>query len=134
MKVDGQCHCGYIKFEAEVDPEQILICHCTDCQTLSGSVYRTLVRTVVDGLNIVSGTPKIYVKIGSSGAQRQQSFCPECGSPIYAAANEDGPKVYNIRAGILKQRKELKPKVQKWTRSALDWVGDLSDIQKVDTE
>ena len=134
MKVDGQCHCGNIKYEAEVDPEQIMICHCTDCQTLSGSAYRTLVKSVVDGLNVISGTPKIYVKLGSSGARRQQSFCPECGSPIYATSDDDGPKVYNIRVGTLNQRRNLKPKTQMWTRSAIDWVEDLSDMRKVDKQ
>ena len=131
MKVDGQCHCGQIRYEAEIDPEQIFICHCTDCQTLSGSAYRTLAKTVVDGLKVISGTPKIYVKIGSSGSRRQQSFCPECGSPIYSAADEDGPKVYNLRAGTITQRNELKPKAQNWTKSSLDWVGDLSEIRVV---
>jgi hypothetical protein len=29
MKIDGCCHCGYITYEAEIDPEKILICHCT---------------------------------------------------------------------------------------------------------
>src|SRR5262245_4627881 len=37
MKVDGRCHCGYITYEAEIDPEKVMICHCTDCQTLTGS-------------------------------------------------------------------------------------------------
>jgi hypothetical protein len=35
MKIDGRCHCGYITYEAEIGPDRILICHCTDCQTLS---------------------------------------------------------------------------------------------------
>ena len=35
MKVDGHCHCGEITFQAEVDPDALHICHCTDCQTLS---------------------------------------------------------------------------------------------------
>lgn len=33
LKIDGACHCGNITFEAEVDPEKVLICHCTDCGT-----------------------------------------------------------------------------------------------------
>jgi hypothetical protein len=37
MKIDGGCHCGYIAYEAETDPAEARICHCTDCQTLSGS-------------------------------------------------------------------------------------------------
>jgi hypothetical protein len=40
MKIDGHCHCGEITFEAEVDPDALNICHCTDCQTLSGSAFR----------------------------------------------------------------------------------------------
>src|ERR1700730_6936527 len=40
MKIDGRCHCGEITFEAEVDPDALHICHCTDCQTLSGSAFR----------------------------------------------------------------------------------------------
>lgn len=41
MKIDGRCHCGYITFEAEADPDKAGICHCTDCQSLSGSAFRT---------------------------------------------------------------------------------------------
>jgi hypothetical protein len=40
MEIDGRCHCGEITFEAEVDPDALRICHCTDCQTLSGSAFR----------------------------------------------------------------------------------------------
>jgi Uncharacterized conserved protein len=37
MRIDGRCHCGYLSFEAEADPEQVSICHCTDCQNGSGT-------------------------------------------------------------------------------------------------
>ena len=43
MKVDGHCHCGEITFEAEVDPDAVNICHCTDCQTLSGTAFASSV-------------------------------------------------------------------------------------------
>lgn len=42
MKVTGQCHCGAIGYEAEIDPARVSACHCTDCQRLSGSAYRVL--------------------------------------------------------------------------------------------
>ncbi len=44
MKIDGGCHCGNITYSAEIDPETVGICHCTDCQTLTGSAFRTSVR------------------------------------------------------------------------------------------
>jgi hypothetical protein len=40
MKVSGRCHCGEITFEAEVDPAGLNICHCTDCQMLTGTAFR----------------------------------------------------------------------------------------------
>ena len=39
MKIEGSCHCGKISYEAEINPEYVIICHCTDCQTISGAPY-----------------------------------------------------------------------------------------------
>jgi hypothetical protein len=44
MNIDGRCHCGYITFEADADPDKAWICHCTDCQSFSGSAFRTIAR------------------------------------------------------------------------------------------
>ena len=43
MKVDGACHCGAISVEGEADPDKAVICHCTDCQTGTGSAFRVSV-------------------------------------------------------------------------------------------
>ena len=29
MKVTGRCHCGELVFDAVIDPEKTMICHCT---------------------------------------------------------------------------------------------------------
>lgn len=50
MHIDGQCHCGEITFEAEIDPETVSVCHCTDCQTLTGSPFR--VTAVCSGAEV----------------------------------------------------------------------------------
>jgi hypothetical protein len=76
MKIDGACHCGDITFNAEIDPAQVLICHCTDCQTLSGSAYRTVVPVTGDSFNLLSGTLKTYIKTAADGTRRSQTFCP----------------------------------------------------------
>jgi hypothetical protein len=97
MKVDGGCHCGAITYEAEVDPEKVTICHCTDCQKLSGTVFRVNVRVPEEHFRLTKGTPKIYVKLSEVGTRRAQAFCAECGTQIYAtSAGDDGPKVYGL--------------------------------------
>jgi len=134
MKIDGSCHCGFIKYEAEVDPEKILICHCTDCQRLSASAFRTVASVDDTSFKLISGKPKIYVKIGDSGNKREQAFCPECGSGLYSTSVGDGPKVYNIRLGTATQRDQLVPKRQIWASSALSWLPEMDSIPKVDKQ
>jgi hypothetical protein len=129
MKIDGACHCGSIAYEATIDPEDVGICHCTDCQTLSGSAFRTFVLARKVGFHLLAGRPKDYVKTGDSDAKRTQVFCPECGTPIYSCAASD-PQVFSIRLGTVRQRNELIPRKQVWCRSAHAWLGDLGSIER----
>lgn len=130
MKIDGGCHCGYLTYEAEIDETQISVCHCTDCQALSGTAFRVSARSREGAFTQLTGEPKEYIKIGSSGAQRIQAFCPECGSQIYSTSVGDGPKLYNLRTGTIRQRAELVPVTQQWTRSELPWIDGLASIPK----
>ena len=134
MKIDGGCHCGQITYEAEIDPDKVSICHCTDCQTLSGTAFRIVVRAPEDNFKLLSGELKIYVKTTSTGVKRVQTFCPECGSPIYSTSVGDGPKIYGIRLGSVRQRDQLSPKVQIWSRSAQHWLGDLNNMTRIEEQ
>ena len=123
MKIDGSCHCGRISYEAEVDPDKAAICHCIDCQTLSGSAFRTVVPAAKAGFRL-SGQPKLYVKTADSGNKRIQAFCEECGTPIYSSEVTD-PQIFSIRLGTCRQRAALPPRVHIFCRSALDWTASL---------
>jgi hypothetical protein len=133
MKVEGSCHCGQISFDADIDPHTVRICHCTDCQTLTGSVYRVNVQTPAAGFVLRSGTPRIYIKTAESGNKRAHAFCPNCGTPIYATDPHE-PQSYSIRVGVLKQRAELRPTTQSWYRSALPWVTDIRDVRQIERQ
>ena len=134
MKIDGGCHCGYVTYVAEIDPDKVGICHCTDCQTLSGSAFRTSVPAARDAFSLRGGQPKIYVKTAESGNKRAQAFCPECGTPIYAAAPGPNPASVGLRAGTLDCRTELKPVRQGWCRSALPWSMDLTQVERFERQ
>jgi hypothetical protein len=132
MRIDGSCHCGYITFTAEADPDKVSICHCTDCQTGTGSAFRTNIPVPGAEFRMLSGEPTIYVKTtADSGNPRAQAFCPKCGSPIYSTTPGEGPKAaYMVRVGILRQRDQLKPKVQNWCRSAQGWVDEIAGVRR----
>ena len=97
---------------AEADPEKVTICHCTDCQSSTGSAFRTNVPVPGDTFKMLSGTPTIYIKTtAESGNPRAQAFCPRCGSPIYSTTPGDGPQpFYMVRVGVLRERDQLVPK------------------------
>ena len=131
MHVDGNCHCGAIRFEAEVDPKRVGICHCTDCQIFSGSAFRTGVIVLAPDFRLLEGTPVVYGKIAESGAPRRLAFCGSCGTHVYGMTEGDPPKFYSIRVGALAQREELPPVAQIWCRSRLPWVANISDLFEV---
>jgi hypothetical protein len=128
MRIDGGCHCGKISFEAEIDPEKVGLCHCTDCQTLSGSPFVAYVQAPTESLRL-RGEPKIYVKTAESGSRRAQAFCPDCGTRLYASAEKD-PQLFNLRLGTVRQRAALAPKNQVWCRAALPWVMNLATVRQ----
>ena len=64
MKVDGACHCGKITYEAQINPEKVAICHCTDCQTGSGNAdipqagaytLNSIAAVVLGGISLLGG-------------------------------------------------------------------------------
>jgi|SRR6516164_5262900 hypothetical protein len=127
MHVDGQCHCGRVTFEAEIDPQVVSICHCTDCQVLTGSPYR--VTVLCSGSRIhTRGSPKIYAKIGDNGRTRYQHFCGECGSPLFWSGEGEHTDEWGIRWGAIRQRDSLRPARQIWCRSALPWLNEVMGL------
>ena len=134
MKIHGACHCRAITFEADVDPADVTICHCTDCQSLTGSAYRVSVPADARDFTLRTGRPRLYVKTGDSGAPRIQAFCADCGTPLYTHADEDPPRRYGLRVGTLAERAALPPHKQKWCRSALPWSMSIERLPRRDGE
>lgn len=134
MKIDGHCHCGFLSYEAEVDPAQVEICHCTDCQTLSGSAFRVVVPAEGGSFRLLSGEPRTYIKVAESGNKRIQAFCPRCGTPIYSTSAEGEPSSFGLRVGSIRQRDLLPPQAQFWCRSAQPWTGHIEVMPGFDKE
>ncbi len=134
MEIDGSCHCGRITYRAEIDPEAVYICHCTDCQAISGSPFRWAVSVPEEKFELLTGTPKIYAKTSDSGRTSHQRFCPDCASPIYSTLPGIEPVMFNLRLGTARQRDELRPRGQVWCRSAQDWAVGVPDAERLEKQ
>ncbi|WP_309084123.1 GFA family protein [Chelativorans sp.] len=135
MKIDGQCHCGHVTYEAEIDPERVHICHCDDCQRLTGSPYRVSVQAARSDIRLTGNPPRVYTKTGESGRKRRQYFCPECGSPVFVCGEDPDQGDWGIRWGSINQRRGLSPKRQMWCRSAIPWAASaFEDLPQRETQ
>jgi len=128
MDVTGQCHCGAIKYKAVVDPAKSNICHCTDCQRLTGTAYRVGIPAPAETFQLLSGKPRVYIKTADSGAKRAHNFCPDCGTPVFATALGPNPPSYSLRVGGLDQREQLPPRRRIWCNSQVSWSQDISAV------
>src|SRR4051812_50163474 len=90
MHIDGQCHCGEITFEAEIDPDTVSVCHCTDCQTLTGSPFRVTAVCTGAAVRPTGGWPKTSSKAGDNAGTGFRSVCTVAGAPVFAGG-EGGP-------------------------------------------
>jgi len=129
MKVRGKCHCGQVVYEAEVDPKKVSLCHCADCQMLTGSAYRVNVPAPAETFVLHTGALKSYIKTADSGNQRNHAFCGNCGTPVYSCALS-APESFSLRVGCLAERAQLSPQRQIWCDSAMPWSGNLEAVAK----
>jgi hypothetical protein len=134
MKIDGGCVCGEVTYEAEVDPEKVGLCNCTDCQKFSGSAFRMSVPAPDSEFRLLTGELKVYVKTAESGGKREQAFCQECGTHFYSTSVGEGPKLLRLRTSTANQRDQLVPRSQGWMRSAQAWLADLPGLPGVDKQ
>lgn len=134
MRIDGSCHCGFITYEAEVDPAKVYVCHCTDCQAISGTAFRWAVPVRERDFRLLSGRPKTYAKTSQSGTTSHQLFCPECAAPLYSTPLGNGPRIFNLRLGTARQRADLPPKIECWCRSAQGWAALRGPRERLETQ
>jgi hypothetical protein len=124
ITIDGHCHCGAIEIRAQVDPDMVMACHCTDCQTIGGGPYRAV--AISDAADFtITGSPSEYIKVAESGNRRIQAFCGDCGTQLYAC--DENRQRFNIRTGFLKQSALLAPKRHIFMTSALHWITDIEN-------
>lgn len=132
MKVQGRCHCGEITYEADVQPGSVSVCHCRDCQMLTGSAFRANVAAPAEGFRILTGKPRQYIKVADSGTRRVHAFCTTCGSPVYSCAPQN-PKSFSLRLGALSNADTLgAPAREIWAKRRLSWMPKLQGAAEIE--
>jgi len=121
MKHEGQCHCGKITIESELDPMLTYTCGCNSCRRKGGSVGAR-VMYAQDEVKI-KGSTKEYIYEGGSGGKIYSQHCENCFTLTHATFDYMEGMVA-LPIGMFDKAKDFKPRLEIWTSEKLDWLKD----------
>jgi hypothetical protein len=112
------------------------LCHCLQCQRVTGSAYTSNILVPRDSFKIVTGTPKKYTFTQSdSGIPFTISFCGECSSVVNKQSDDEAFKAVTIvPAGSVDGNAGIefgKPDAELWVTHRASWVGETAGAAQV---
>jgi len=121
VTIEGGCRCGAVRYTLGLDNlPPTYACHCTDCQTWSGSAFSQQ-AVVAESAIEASGPIVIYELTSPSGRVSRQRMCGVCHTRIFNT-NSARPGIAVVRAGTLDRSNELIVTAHIWTRSKQPWL------------
>jgi len=116
----GGCACGAVRYALQAAPMFVNCCHCTQCQTLTGSAF--VVNAIIETTEIaVSGVAPVRTDGPSEGGVHDIYRCPGCFTALWSDYRRRGWLSF-LRVGTLDTPAALPPQAHIFTRSKLPWV------------
>ena len=128
-KIIGGCLCGEIRYECQGEPVSSFICHCTDCQQFTGSVFAAALVFQKESFRLLSGTPTKFAVTAESGNKVEREFCSKCGASLFEVL-EKRPDFIAVAAGSLDDKAVFKPARHIWTKSQVSTIQVNDDLPK----
>lgn len=115
--LSGCCLCGAVSFQGDCDIKIIANCHCTDCRSVTGAAYATLVMVPEEDVKI-TGEVRAYNHTSDAGSAMTKLFCPTCGSQMFSK-NSAREGLIAVRAGVVDQKAAVQPAFNVYCDSAI---------------
>jgi hypothetical protein len=119
-ELKGGCLCGAMRYLLRAEPIFSGVCHCRDCQYVSGGAPAYVMIFPKASLRLTKGAPRAYWSTADSGNRVARSFCEACGTPLFAE-NGSREEFVAVKVGSLNDPGAFKPAGHIWTQSAQPW-------------
>lgn len=126
MGRSGGCHCGAVRYDVEGEPQQVALCHCSDCRRSAGAPMVSWAAFAEDELKLTQGEP---VNFNSSGSA-MRSFCGTCGTGLFYRNAEFLPGIVDIQSVTLDDAQALPPGAQIQVAERLHWMDSLDALTR----
>ena len=130
--ISGACQCGTITYELLEAPQQVIACHCRECQKLSTSAFSLTALVPREALH-VNGALKHWERMSDSDNTNCAKFCPECGNRLYHY-NPDKPEIIKLKPCTLADTRIIRPTLHVWVSEKQDWFQIPEDVEQHPTQ
>ena len=128
LPLRGGCQCGRQRYAVSVRPLTVYACHCTDCQTQSGSAFGLSMPVPRDAVAADFESLGRWERQAASGRTVAGRYCRDCGTRLFHEPSRS-PEILNVKPGTLDDTSWVRPAGHLWLVSAQPWVlvpeGDL---------
>jgi len=128
----GGCLCGDVRYVLREQPLTVYACHCTDCQTETGSACFVSVVATAGAVEWTGARPRPFGATLPDGREKRGHRCASCMGPIGSIDRSDG--LLSIDAGTFDDTSWIAPAGHIWTRSAQPWVRIPEDTVRHETQ
>lgn len=131
--LEGGCNCGSVRYVLrEGFRLPSYACHCTDCQTRTGSAFSEHMLFTEADLHI-EGPLSTGTMVQPSGAVLSIHGCGKCMARIYAT-NDRRAGFASLRCGTLDNSSHVSPAAHIWVASKQSWIVLPDGIPVVETQ
>lgn len=120
MAFTGRCACGKVTLAITGEPVQTRQCWCRQCQQIAAGGPTHNAIFPADDV-VVTGELASNSYVAASGNTLTASFCPSCGTQIYAQSSAR-MHLRTVRLGAIDEPHGLRPQMAIWTVDAPAWA------------
>lgn len=120
--LEGGCACGQVRYRLTAPPMFVHCCHCTSCQTETGSAFVINALIESNRVETVKGAPEPVMTPSESGRGQQIWRCPACRVALWSNYGGATDVLRFVRVGTLDAPAALPPDIHIYTRSKLPWI------------
>lgn len=120
--LEGGCACGAVRYRLNSAPMFVHCCHCTSCQTETGSAFVINALIESDRVETLAGAAEAVMTPSESGRGQQVWRCPSCRVALWSNYGGARDLLRFVRVGTLDEPAALPPDIHIYTRSKLPWV------------
>ncbi len=122
MSWEGGCACQAVRYRLSREPMFVHCCHCTSCQTETGSAFAINALIESDQVETLKGSPEPVLTPSESGRGQQVWRCPSCHVAVWSNYGGANDILRFVRVGTLDEPGAIEPDIHIYSRSKVPWV------------